>query len=62
MGTEAPVKEAFLGWALVISSLFFFFFFLAGLGLHCCTWTFSSCGKVCGLLIPVASLVAEHGL
>ena len=48
---------------------FFFFFFLAALGLHCCAQTFSSCGKwgpffvaVCGLLIVVASLVAEHGL
>ena len=35
------------------------------LGLHCCTWAFSSCGKqgllfveVCGLLMVVASLVA----
>ena len=39
------------------------------LSLHCCTWAFSSCGKgsyrlvvVCGLLIAMASLVAEHGL
>ena len=32
MGTEAPVKEAFLGWALVISSLFFFFFFFGWIG------------------------------
>ena len=36
--------------------------------LRCCAWAFSSCGKwgllfvVCGLLIAVASLVAEHGL
>ena len=43
--------------------------FLAVLGLCCCTWAFSSCGKqgllfvvVQGLLIAVASLVAEHGL
>ena len=53
-------------------SVFFFFLinlFLAVLGLRCCAWAFSSCGKqgllfvaVCGLLTAVASLVAEHGL
>ena len=49
--------------------LFFFNLFLAMLGLHCCAWAFSSCSKrellfveVRGLLIAVASLVAEHGL
>ena len=57
--------------------LFFFFnkfiyliyLFLAALGLLCCALTFSSCGErgllfvaVRGLLIAVASLVAEHGL
>ena len=43
--------------------------YLAALGLSCCTWAFSSCGKqelllvaVHGLLIAVASLVALHGL
>ena len=43
--------------------------FLAVLGLHCCMRAFSSCGEqgllfvaVRGLLIAVASLVAEHGL
>ena len=43
--------------------------FLAALGLHCCARAFSSCGErgllfvvVCGLLIAVASLAAEHGL
>ena len=46
----------------------FIYLFLAVLGLHCCAWAFSSCGKwgllfaVCGLLIAVASVVAEHGL
>ena len=42
---------------------------MAALGLHCCVWAFSSCGEqallfvvVRGLLIAVASLVAEHGL
>ena len=44
-------------------------FFLAVLCLHCCMWAFSSCGKwgllfiaVRGLLVAVASLIAEHGL
>ena len=43
--------------------------FLAALGLRCCARAFSSCGEwgllfvaVRGLLIGVASLVAEHGL
>ena len=42
--------------------------FLAALGLHCCTQAFSSCGEqgllllvVLGLLIGMASLVAEYG-
>ena len=55
--------------------LFFYYFlkyiysFLAALGLRCCMRAFSSCGErgllfveVHGLLIAVASLVAEHGL
>ena len=48
---------------------FLFYLFLAALGLCCCAQVFSSCGErvllfvaVCGLLIAVASLVAEHGL
>ena len=47
----------------------FIYLFLAALGLHCCTWAFSSCGEpglllvaVHGLPIFVASLVAEHRL
>ena len=46
-----------------------FFIFLTALGLCCCERAFSSCGErgllviaVRGLLIAVASLVAEHGL
>ena len=46
----------------------FIYLFLAALGLLCCTRAFSSCGErgplfvaVRGLLIAVASLVAEHG-
>ena len=47
----------------------FIYLFLAALGLRCCTQAFSSCGErgllfvaVRGLLIVLASLVAEHGL
>ena len=47
----------------------FIYLFLAALGLCCCARAFSSCGEwgllfiaVRGLLIAVASLVAEHGL
>ena len=47
----------------------FIYLFLAALGLRCCAWAFSSCGErgllfvaVHGLLIAVASPVAEHGL
>ena len=44
-----------------------YFTFLVELGLHCGTRAFSSCGGLlfvaaCGLLIMVASLVAEHWL
>ena len=49
--------------------IYFIYLFLAALGLRCCARAFSSCGEwgllfivVCGLLIVVASLVAEHGL
>ena len=61
-----------IGFFVCLYYLGFFFLmylFLAALGLHCCPWAFSSCGErgllfvvVCGLLIAVASLVAEHGL
>ena len=49
--------------------IYLFYLFLAALGLCYCTWAFSSCGEkgllfiaVRGLLIAVASLVAEQGL
>ena len=56
-----------------IGSFFFFknkfYLFSVALGLHCCARAFSSCGErgllfvaVLGLLIAVASHVAEHGL
>ena len=54
---------------LFIKFIYFIYLFLAVLGLRCCTRALSSCGErgllfvaVCGLLIVVASLVAEHGL
>ena len=47
----------------------FIYLFLAVVGLCCCLRAFSSCGEwgllfvvVCGLLIAVPSLVAEHKL
>ena len=49
--------------------IYFIYLFMAVLGLRCCAWAFSSCSKrrllfveVRGLLIAVASCVAEHGL
>ena len=54
---------------LFIYLFYYYFYFLAALGLCCCVEAFSSCGEqgllfvaVHGLLIAVASLVAEHGL
>ena len=54
---------------LFLNFINLFILFLAALGLHCCTWAFSSCGErgllfiaMHGLLTAVASLVAEHGL
>ena len=58
-------------WVLSDGCTFFFFnyLFLAALGLCCCVRAFSSCVErrllfiaVGGLLIAVASLVAEHRL
>ena len=52
-----------------MSFFFFFNLFLAALGLHCYVQAFSSCSErgllfiaVCGLLIAVACLIAEHRL
>ena len=54
---------------LFLINLFSLFLFLAASGLRCCSRAFSSCDEqgllfvvVRGLLIVVASLVAEHGL
>ena len=59
----------FLNKFIYLFIYLFIFLFLAVLGLHCCAQAFSSCGEqgllfvaVCGLLIAVASLVAEHRL
>ena len=64
----------YLSICLVNAFFFFslrfnFYLFLAALGLRCCAWACSSCGEwrllfivVRGLLLAVASLVAEHGL
>ena len=53
----------------LINLFILFYLLLAVLGLRCCAQAFSSCGEwgllfvaVRGLLIAVASLVAEHGL
>ena len=61
------LEMAKLSFSFLIYLLFIYF--LAALGLHCCARAFSSCVKrgllfiaVRGLLIVVASLVAEHGL
>ena len=58
----------FLLFIIIFLNLFIYLF-MAALGLHCCARAFSSCGEwgllfiaVRGLLIVVASLVAEHGL
>ena len=63
------VPQVMLTLLLFIFIRLFIYLFLASLGLHCCTWALSSCGEqgplfiaVRGLLIAVASLVAEHGL
>ena len=54
---------------VLINIYLFIYLFMAALDLHCCAWAFSSCDErgplfvvVRGLLIAVASLVAEHGL
>ena len=59
----------FLFYFLNFFMYLFIYLFLASLGLHCCAQAFSSCGErgllfvaVRGLLVVVASLVAEHGL
>ena len=66
---ERYLGVVLLGYMESVCLTFFFFFFLTALGLRCCMRTFSNCGEwgllfvaVRGLLVVVASLVAEHGL
>ena len=56
-------------WSFFFFLIYFIYSFLAALGLPCCARAPFSCGEqgpllaaVCGLLIVVASPVAEHGL
>ena len=60
---------SFFGVVLFLLINLFMYLFLAALGLRCCVRAFSSCSErellfavVHGLLIAVASLVADHGL
>ena len=55
--------------SIFLKFIYLIYLFLAALCLRCCAWAFSSCLErgllfvaVHGLLIAVASLVAEHGL
>ena len=55
-------------YLLIYLFIYLFILFLAALGLHCCTWAFSSCGEwgllfvaVHGLLIALASLFGSTG-
>ena len=68
--TEAEgQRERDLKMLAFLFLIYFIYLFLAALGLRCCARAFSSCGErwlhfvvVHGLLIAVASIVAEHGL
>ena len=62
-------KDNEIVFFLKTNFIYLFIYFWAASGLRWCSWTFSSCGErglffvaVRGLLIVVASLVAEHGL
>ena len=68
---EGKVKRLLPNRMEILFFILFYFtyLFLVALGLRCCVQAFSSCGErgllfvvVCGLLIVVASLVAEHRL
>ena len=39
------ISRIYLGFIYIFKDLFIFFLLLAVLGLCCCTWAFSSCGK-----------------
>ena len=65
-GREGEAREFTL--CLIFKSFYLFvYLFLAVLGLHCCVQVFSSCDSrdytlaaMCGLLIVVTSVFAEH--
>ena len=64
-----PMSPALAGGLFFFLTYLFIYLFMAELGLCCCAQAFSSCGEwgllfvaVRGLLIAVASPVAEHGL
>ena len=66
--TQSFVQQIVIAGLLYMYGLLMFKIFGCD-GSCCCTWAFSSCGEqgllffaVRGLLIAVASLVAEHGL
>ena len=68
---DGMLEQIFHLFLLIIffNKVILFILFLAALGLRCCVRAFSSCGEwgllfvaLRGLLIVVASLVAEHGL
>ena len=62
------VYQLYFNKAVFKIYLYFIYLFLPALGLRCCARAFPSCGErgllfivVCGLLLAVASLIAEHG-
>ena len=66
---EESLKQIFKNYLFIYLFIYFIYLFLAALGLRRCAQAFSSCGErgllfvmVCGLLIAVASLVAEYRL
>ena len=69
MGGYLQFYTAVGAFTFFLKIFILFIYFLAALGLCCYARAFSSCGErgllfaaVHGLLIAVASLVAEHGL
>ena len=68
-GLDEICKVSRTQWCFIFFRrlIYLYYLFLSALGLRCCARAFSSCGErglllvaVHGLLIAVASLVAEH--
>ena len=66
---KVDFEEVRCGSNFIYLLLKFIYLFMAALGLRCCVRAFSSCSEwgllfpaVLGLLVAVASLVAEHRL